>query len=150
MRSGFTLLEVLLAAIILGFGLTGILMSMAQSKKMMLAQPEIEAAQEVFDLGEQAYPLEAVTDVDDLDVRELRASELWELITDDRMPSELDEKYHGFTWERENVDRGLSSDELKRRNGLYRVRVTVTWGARGQGRGKKEQESYVTLWHEPK
>ena len=29
MRAGFTLLEVLLAAILLGFGLTGILMSMS-------------------------------------------------------------------------------------------------------------------------
>lgn len=34
-------------------------------------------------------------------------------------------------------------------NNLYRVRITVTWGQRGQGRGKKEQESYVTLWRKP-
>ena len=37
MRRGFTLLEVLLAAIILGSGLTAILVSMSQSQRLMLA-----------------------------------------------------------------------------------------------------------------
>ena len=146
MKAGFTLLEVLLAAIILGFGLTGLLMSMSQSQKMMLSQTEIETAQEVMDLGEMAYPLEAVTDEDDLDVRETRATELWELVSDERLTSEQQDKLRGFTWERENLDKNMKDDDAKRMNNLYRVRITVTWGARGQGRGKKEQETYVTLW----
>ena len=149
MRSGFTLLEVLLAAILLGFGLTGILMSMSQSQKMMLSQTELETAQEVMDLGEMAYPLELVTDEDDLDVRETRATELWELVSDERLTSEQEDKFHGFTWERENIDKDPNGDDIKRMNNLYRVRITVTWGARGQGRGKKEQETYVTLWRKP-
>ena len=146
MKAGFTLLEVLLASIILGFGLTGILMSMSQSQKMMLSQTEIETAQEVMDLGEMAYPLEEVTDESDLDVRETRATELWDLVSEERLTGEQRDKFHGFTWERENLDKNPSADDLKRMNNLYRVRITVTWGARGQGRGKKEQESYVTLW----
>ena len=146
MKAGFTLLEVLLASIILGFGLTGILMSMSQSQKMMLSQTEIETAQEVMDLGEMAYPLEEVTDESDLDVRETRATELWDLVSEERLTDEQRDKFHGFTWERENLDKNPSADDLKRMNNLYRVRITVTWGARGQGRGRKEQESYVTLW----
>lgn len=149
MKAGFTLLEVLLAAIILGFGLTGILMSMAQSQKMMLSQTELETAQEVMDLGEMAYPLEEVTEEDDLDVRETRATELWDLVSDERLTREQQDKFHGFTWERENLDKHPKEDDLKRMNNLYRVRVTVTWGQRGQGRGKKERESYVTLWRKP-
>lgn len=149
MRAGFTLLEVLLAAILLGFGLTGILMSMSQSQKMMLSQTEIETAQEVMDLGEMAYPLEEVTDEADLDVRETRATELWDLVSDERLTREQQDKFRGFTWERENLDSNPSDDDQKRMNNLYRVRITVTWGARGQGRGKKEQESYVTLWRKP-
>ena len=149
MRAGFTLLEVLLAAILLGFGLTGILMSMSQSQKMMLSQTEIETAQEVMDLGEMAYPLEEVTDEADLDVRETRATELWDLVSDERLTREQQDKFRGFTWERENLDSNPSDDDQKRMNNLYRVRITVTWGARGQGRGKKEQESFVTLWRKP-
>ena len=48
MRSGFTLLEVLLASIILGAGLAAILVSMSQSQKMMLSSSALETAQEVM------------------------------------------------------------------------------------------------------
>ena len=149
MRRGFTLLEVLLAAIILGAGLAAILVSMSQSQRMMLSMPELETAQEVMDLGEMAYPLEAVKDEDDLDVREQRATELWDIVTDERLTSAQRDKFHGFTWERENLDRNPKDDDIKRMNNLYRVRITVTWGDRGKGRDKKQQESYVTLWRKP-
>ena len=146
---GFTLLEVLLAALILGLGLTGILVSMSQAQKMMMSSTELETAQEVMDLGDMAYPLEETKEEDDLDVRETRATELWDLVTEERMTSEQREKFHGYVWERENLDRNISEDDDKRMNGLHRVRITVTWGSRGQGSGKAERETYVTLWRKP-
>ena len=149
MRRAFTLLEVLLAAVILGFGLMTILVSMSQSQKMMISSTYLETAQEVMDLGDMAYPLSDVQDPDkDLDVAETKATELWEKIAGDvRLTREQEEKFHGYTWEREALNRKANDDELKRLGNLYTVLVTVRWGDRRRGDG--EEESYVTFWRKP-
>ena len=95
MRKGFTLLEVLIATIILGTGLAGILVSMSQAQRLMLSQADIETAQEVMDLGEMAYPLEDITDENDIDVQETRAEELWDLVSTERLTDEQQDKFHG-------------------------------------------------------
>ena len=70
MRKGCTLLEVLLAAVILGAGLMAIVVSMMQAQQMMIASTYLQTAQEVMDFGDMAYPLSDVQDPDkDLDVR---------------------------------------------------------------------------------
>ena len=83
MRRGFTLLEVLLASIILGMGLAGILVALSQGQRFMQTMPDLMTAQEVMDMGDMAYPLSEVKDEDDLDVRETRATELWEKISEE-------------------------------------------------------------------
>lgn len=148
MKSGFTLLEVLLAAIILGTGLAAILVSMSQNQKMMLSSASLETVQEVMDLGDMAYPLDDVKDPDkDLDVGETKASELWEIVAGSHGPKltrEQEEKFHGYTWERVALNRKDSEDDIKRLGNLYTVRVTVRWG--GVRRGENDEESYVTFW----
>ena len=115
----------------------------------MLTSTYYETCEEVMDLGEMAYPLEAVMDEDDIDTGELKVSDLWKLLTDERMTDAQEEKFHGFTWERELVDEHMSDEDLKHFNNLLRVRITVTWGDRGKGSGKKQQESYIVLWRKP-
>ena len=148
MRRGFTLLEVLLAAIILGVGLAGILTSMVQSQRFMQTMPDLVTAQEMMDLGDMAYPLEDVKDEDELDVSETKATELWDKISDERLSNEQEEKYHDYTWERECLNKHDSQDDIDRLGGLYLVKVTVRWGDRHAG--ETEEESYITFWRKPK
>ena len=148
MRRGFTLLEVLLATIILGTGLAAILVSMSQSQRMMLSSSYLQTAQEVMDLGDMAYPLADVQDPDqDLDVPEKKASELWDIVAGShgpKMTREQEDKYHEYTWERVALNRNDSEEEIARLGNLYTVRVIVRWG---NGRtSKREEESYVTFW----
>lgn len=149
MRGGFTLIEVLLAAIILGGGITAILVSVSQSQKMMLMSSSLETAQEVMDLGDMAYPLSDVKDPDeDLDVRETKAVDLWEKIAGRvKLTNEQEEKFHGYTWERKALNRKDNEEDIKRLGNLYTVRITVRWG--NDHRGHHEEESYVTFWRKP-
>ena len=147
MRRGFTLLEVLIATIILGVGLTTVIISMSQAQQVMLGSTYLETAQEVMDLGDMAYPLADVTDPEDeLEVEETRASELREKISDIRLTDAQDEKFHGYTRKRERLNKN-DDEEIERLGGLHIVKVTVRWG--DARRGNHDEESYVTVWRKP-
>ena len=144
MRRGFSLLEVLLAALILGVAMAAILTSLATAQKIMLGSVYLETAQEVMDLGEMAYPLDDVREPDrDLDVADTKATELWEMISDERLTRAQEEKFKGYTWRREWINKN-DDDEIKRLGGLHVVKGTVKWG--DDLRGHHEEESYVTFW----
>ena len=144
MRRGFSLLEVLLAALILGVAMAAILTSLATAQKIMLGSVYLETAQEVMDLGEMAYPLDDVREPDrDLDVSDTKATELWEMISDERLTRAQEEKFKGYTWRREWINKN-DDDEIERLGGLHVVKVTVKWG--DDLRGHHEEESYVTFW----
>ena len=124
--------------------MAAILTSLATAQKIMLGSVYLETAQEVMDLGEMAYPLDDVREPDrDLDVADTKATELWEMISDERLTRAQEEKFKGYTWRREWINKN-DDDEIKRLGGLHVVKVTVKWG--DDLRGHHEEESYVTFW----
>lgn len=149
MKQGFTLIEVLVACIVLTLGLTGILSLFMQSQRMMLASARFETAQRVLNYFEMVHPIptpdQVTTDpVDDdlLNVEEERAEDLCDDLEIDLGPRDR-EDIAGYTVTRK-VDE-IDDEEIERNGGIYTVRTTVTWGRALRGE-KPETETVVKLW----
>ena len=149
MKNGFTLIEVLVACVILTLGLTGILSLFIQSQRMMLASARFETAQRVLNYFEMVHPIpppdQVTDDPEDNDLLNVE-SERAEDLCDDleiRLSSKDREDISGYTVRRK-VDE-IDDEELERNGGIYTIRTTVTWG--GSLRGEKpEHETFVKLW----
>ena len=158
-RRGFTLVEVLIASLILGISLVGLLQGMTVCQHMMTESRRYETAQYVLNLGEMAHPLppsDKVTDdpldSDLLNIPEEQAIKLAEDIELDLTRTEREE-LEGYTFER-RVDEYQPSgdgrimehdDEIARNGNLYSVRTTVRWGGDNRG-GKRDEETVIRLW----
>ncbi|MBR1586726.1 MAG: prepilin-type N-terminal cleavage/methylation domain-containing protein [Kiritimatiellae bacterium] len=151
-RAGFTLLEVLIAAIMLAVGCVAILACMMQCQRMMMASKRFESAQLVLQLGEMAYPIpdpsqvttsgEDVLRDDVLNVSETHAEDLVRELEMDLPRTEL-EQLKDYTFER-TVDE--TDDEILQWNGgIYAIRSTVRWGGNNYG-AKREELNVIKLW----
>ena len=148
-KKGFTLIEVLIATILLSVGLLTILASMQQSQRMMLASKRYELCQKVLGWGEMLYPIPDPADVTDdplqnerLNINETRATELandLEIELSRRQEQDLE----GYTFERVVDD--IDEDELKRLDGIYTIRTIVRWGGNRRG-GKRDEETVIRFW----
>lgn len=123
-RAGMTLIEVLLAATLLGLGLVTLLSGLSSCLAVMRASREYQTAQWALSLGELTYPVTGVEEVTDLEVEP---------------DSNLVE---GFTFSRV-VDEKEVEDELTD-DGLYVVRTRIFWGAGGEGQA---EELVGYIWH---
>lgn len=131
-RAGFTMIEILIATMILSLGLMTLMVSLTNCAAMMTLSKEYQDAQYVFSLGELKYPIVESTDVEEeLPVEPVNGSELLE--TADRKTQEMLEEY---TFERTVDEKELESNEVD--DNLYVVRTKVSWGP-----GEDQQEELV-------
>ncbi len=149
MRKGFTLIEVLVASVILTLGIVAVLALFLQSYKLMTYSARFETAQRVLNYFEMVHPIPTVDQVtgdplddDLLNVEEERAESLTDELELELSPGDRD-VIEGYTVERTVDD--VDDEELERNGGIYTVRTTVKWGGDNYG-GKKEEYSVVKLW----
>lgn len=148
-ESGFTLIEILIASVILTFGLLSVLALFSQSQRMMLASARFETCQRVLNYFEMVHPIPSPDQVTDdpldnelLNIQAERADDLANELEIELTPRDR-EDVAGYTVERK-VDE-IDDEELRRNGQIYTVRTTVKWG--GNFRGvKPEEEQFVRLW----
>lgn len=150
LRKGFTLLEVMVATIILSLGLTALLTAFMQCQRIMRVTQGFETAQYVLMLGETLHPLPSPDQVTDdpldnelLNIEETEALMLLdELELDDLSKERRDELEH-YTFER--VVDEIDDEELKRSGYLYTVRTVIRWGRARRSKDRNET-TVITLW----
>ena len=116
-NAGFTLVELVLAIIILGGALTVLYRSVTLSASMVQASREREEVAYVFTLGELEYPIRSIEDLEN-----------------DAEVSPDSSLLKGYTYER-RLDEKEDPPEGVEDDGLRVLRTTVTWAG-----GKQRQE----------
>ena len=118
-KNGFTLIEVLIATMILSLGLLVLMTGLGNCANMITLAKDFQKAQYVFSLGELAYPIEETDDVE----KDVPVSPDSSLVD-------------GFDFERTVDKKELATNEVD--DELYTVRTIVTWG-----RGDDQREELV-------
>lgn len=121
-RAGFTLLEVMLAVIILGGALSVLYRSIIVNIRMIDVSHERQEVAYVFSLGELEYPLRDIEDIEE-----------------DAVVDPDGSLKEGYIFER-TVDEKEDPEEGVEDDGLYVVRTRVTWG---EGRNSEEVVRYL-------
>lgn len=149
MKKGFTLIEVLVASVILTLGIVAVLGLFLQCYKLMTSSFRFETARRVLDYFEMVHPIPVVEQVSEdpltdelLNISEEKAEDLAEDLELELSHSDR-EDLAGYSVER-TVDE-IDDEESERNGGIYTVRTTVRWGGDNYG-GEKESMTVVKLW----
>lgn len=121
-RQGFTLIEMILAVMILATGLTVIYRAIIVNMTMITVSSQRQEVAYVFSLGDLRYPLRDIEDIEK------------------DVPVEGDASLlDGFVFSR-TVDEKADPEEGVEDDGLYVVRTAVTWA---DGREREEIIRYL-------
>jgi prepilin-type N-terminal cleavage/methylation domain-containing protein len=121
MKQGMTLIEVMLAVVIVACGLAVLLTGAGRCLGAVKQAQYYQQAQWTLARGEVDYPLVNTNEIEALEVEDVRYD-------------------NGFTFSRQVVDK----DE-ENKDGLFEIRTRVAWAARGQ----ESIEEVVTLLYIP-
>lgn len=123
-RGGFTLVEVLVASMLLGLSLISLMTGLAACFRVFRATGELQGVQWVFGLAQLAYPVTDVEKLEDLVVE-----------PDDSLAD-------GFVFSRTIDEKTIDGDEDDD-DGLYVMRSRVSWGGGGEG---EHEELVQYVW----
>jgi prepilin-type N-terminal cleavage/methylation domain-containing protein len=130
--SGFTLIEILIATMILSTGIMVLLTGVGNCAHMMTLAKQFQETQYIFSLVDLKYPIEATPDVEnDLPVDAVSAVELIE-----NPSQQMQEVLERYTFERTVDERELETNQVD--DGLFIVRSVVAWGP-----GEDEREELL-------
>ncbi len=115
-RSGMTLVEVLLAAMLLGLGMMTIFTSLSRCLRLIQASRDVQKMQLAFDRGNLAHPMADIQSEDDIE----------NLIVDG--DDDLGEDLDGYVFSRDFDVKEKPEDENDFNDHLFTVRTTVSWG----------------------
>ena len=152
-RVGFTLIEVMVATIILSLGLAVLLTSFANCQRVMKASQDYETAQYVLTLGETVYPIpspDLVTgdpiDDEQLNIQETTAEELLDTLElpSSELPKDRRDELSTYTFERTVDD--VDDEEIKRAGFIYTIRTRIRWGSRQLKEEERPKLDVLTFW----
>ena len=152
-RRGFTLLEVMVALIILSLGLVVLMTSFMNCQKVMKMSQDYETAQYVLALGETVYPIpspDLVTgdplEDEQLNIQETSAEDLLEELDlpSSDLPKDRRDELSTYTFER-TVDK-VDDEEIKRAGYLYTLRTRICWGSKRLRDEDRPKLEVLTFW----
>ena len=152
-RGGFTLIEVMVATIILSLGLAVLLTSFANCQRVMKASQDYETAQYVLTLGETVYPIpspDLVTgdpiDDEQLNIQETTAEELLDTLElpSSELPKDRRDELSTYTFERTVDD--VDDEEITRAGFIYTIRTRIRWGSRQLKEEDRPKLDVLTFW----
>ena len=135
-RDGFTLIEILIATIILASGLFSLMIGLGNCAQMMALSKEYQDSQFVFSLGERCYPIppsDKITDPEKderLNVDPVTAEEMIDELEMEVSREDL-EVFGKYTFERTVEEKELDVGEND--DGLYVLRTRISWGGGREG-----------------
>ena len=144
-RSGMTLVEVLLAAMILGLGMMGIFTCLSRCLRLIEASRDVQKMQLVFDLGNLAYPMADIQSEDDIDNLNVDPSGIKDILQDLHEDGDRGKGLENYVYSRTFEEKEKPEDDADFNDHIFTVHTIVSWGE-----GEDERDEIVELLWVPK